>query len=595
MKRGKQKKGAVLTVVVLWLVFAAFYVSGSFEKAENILYDALYNPVPEAPSADARIVIVGVDDSSIERLGQWPWPRGKMAALLDILAEGGAAAVGIDILYDTPDHSPDGDALLGGAIERAENVVLAVSSPASTFDRKKRTASGVFEADRLIVPIETLRSARLGHVNGLPEGDGIMRRAQLCFYHRDKLYNSLAYELYDIYTGGMANAIDIPTDPAGRYYIKFTATSGYYYHISFADVLEGKVPARYFKDKLVLVGVYAAEGLAGDWQYTSIDSHHPTYGVEIHANLLQQLLEGKFIRDLPLGLDIGVFLLFSLAAAFLFIRQKPKTGLVWLAVLLFCHAGVLYAAVKTGYVMQMLYAPAFCLVAYVAALVWHYIQTKMEEARIRGTFGRYMAPSVIKKILDEGEEGLKLGGQRLDVTVLFADIRGFTPLSESVRPEEAVQILNEYLDLAAGCIHKYGGTLDKFIGDAAMAIWGAPYPMAGHTKAALDAALELRARSEEQNRRVEEKYGKTVRFGIGINAGEAVIGNIGSVFRMDYTAIGDTVNTAARLESNAKPGQILVSKAAADNLVGENDKLNFLGGLKVKGKEEEVLVYEALL
>jgi adenylate cyclase len=423
-----------------------------------------------------------------------------------------------------------------------------------------------------------------------------MRKAQLYYYYKDRQDNSLSYEMYDIYSGGTADIADIPAS-AGQYYIKFTATSGFYYHLSFADVYEGNIPPQYFKDKLVLIGVYGADGLAKDMFFTAIDSHHETYGVEIHANLLQQFIEGNYIQDSPVLLDAGIFALFSLAAAFLFVRFKPRPGLAMLLVLLAGYAGVIYLTVSMKYVVQMIYAPAFCLLAYVAALVWHYIQTKMNEARIRSTFGKYMAPAVVKKILDEGEEGLKLGGQRRAVTVLFVDIRGFTPLSEAAQPEEIVQILNEYLDLVASCIHRYGGTLDKFIGDAAMAIWGAPYDMPGHALAAVNAAKAMRSESAVLEQKLADRYGKSVRFGIGINSGDAIIGNIGASFRMDYTAIGDTVNTAARLESNAKPGQILLSQAAADNLVGEDGEsekinLNFLGGLKVKGREEEVQIYE---
>jgi len=203
-----------------------------------------------------------------------------------------------------------------------------------------------------------------------------------------------------------------------------------------------------------------------------------------------------------------------------------------------------------------------------------------------------MAPAVIKKILDEGDEGLMLRGQRRCVTVLFVDIRGFTTMSENTQPEDVVDMLNMYLDLVATCIHKHGGTLDKFIGDAAMAIWNAPYDTEDFTMAAVQAALDMRSESGALGLKLQEAFGKTLQFGIGINSGDAVIGNIGASFRMDYTAIGDTVNIAARLESNAKPGQILVSRAVVDKLGDGVVPVSYIGRLKVKGKGEEIEAYE---
>ena len=581
MQRGKLRIATALSIFALWLLFATCYAFSAFERAENYLYDKIHQRVSPV---DSRVVVIGIDDASIARLGQWPWPRGFMAAVVDKLTEGGAAAVGIDVLYDTPRAGEDEELAL--ALERAGNVVL----PAYGLFRA-RTAREM-NADELVAPAKELRAARTAHVNGLTESDGVMRRALLEFSYKENIYRSLAYETAKIYKGADFRD-EIPRDAAGRYYVKFTGRSGWYHPLSFADVYEGRVAPEYFRDKIVLIGLYA-QGIAKDWQYTAIDGDRATYGVEIHANMLQQFLEGDYLRDLPRQAGWGVFVLFSATAAMLFVRCKPRMGLCALVVLLSACGALTYLFARAGYVTPVLYAPAFCSASYFAALIWHYAETRLNELRVRATFGKYMAPPVVKKILDEGEEGLRLGGTRRRVTVLFVDIRGFTPLSEAVQPEEVVKILNEYLDLAASCIHRYGGTLDKFIGDAAMAIWGAPYDMEDHSLAAVRAAMAMREESGALSRKLTDRYGRDVSFGIGVNSGDAIIGNIGASFRMDYTAIGDAVNTAARLESNAKPGQILVSQAAADGLLGYDIPMNFLGGLKVKGKAEEVQVYEVL-
>jgi adenylate cyclase len=571
-------------------MFAILYATNAFERAENRLYDWMYQRVSPV---DSRVVVIAVDDASIARLGQWPWPRDVMGGVVDILTEGGAAAVGIDVLFDTPARTPDEDGQFAEALARAGNVIMPVYG---LF--KARAASGPMRADELVTPLDTLLAARwesgpavrLSHVNGLTESDGVVRQALSELYYDGERYRSLSMEMYELYTGAES---DIPRDAAGRYYISFTGPSGWYHPLSFSDVYGGRIPPRYFKDKLVLIGLYA-QGIARDWQFTAIDSDRPTYGVEIHANMLQQLLEGRFLKNLPRWAGFAIFSVFTLSAAVLFVWKDPRSALVFLVLSLLTYGGAVYLIAREGYVTRVIYAPAFCALAYFAALICHYAQTRLDEARVRSTFGKYMAPDVIRKILNEGEDELKLGGQRRTVTVLFVDIRGFTPLSEIVPPEEIVQILNEYLDLVASCIHRYGGTLDKFIGDAAMAFWGAPYDMPDHTLSAVLAALAMREESSALERKLTLKYGCGVRFGIGVNTGDAIIGNIGVSFRMDYTAIGDAVNTAARLESNAKPGQILISRATACNLTNKNVELNFLGGLKVKGKAEEVPVYEVI-
>ena len=591
MLKGKYLRGAIGTAVVLWLIASALYALNAFERVENALYAAFYQHVSPA---DTRIVIIGIDEDSISALGQWPWPRSVMAETLERLAEGGAAAIGIDVEYDTPSREPEDDNRLIRALEKVGNAVLPVRG---LFNHRTTFVSdGYIRADDLVLPIEPLRATRLAHVNAMLESDDVVRRALLSLSYNEVIYPSLAYALYETSRErlGLPDIKnDIPVDTAGCYYIEYTGRSGWYHPLSFSDVYDGKVPPVYFKDKIILIGMYA-HGVARDWHFTAIDGELATNGVEIHANILQQLLRGSFLRDLHPLFDFILFVLFSAVAVLLFIRARPRPGLVILAALLAAHGGVIYFMIRSGLVLQMTYTPLFCALAYFAVLVWHYTQTRANEARVRGTFGRYMAPPVIKKILDEGEGDLKLGGQRRSVSVLFVDIRGFTSMSEGAPPEEVVLILNEYLDLVASCIHRHGGTLDKFIGDAAMAIWNAPYDTEDYTLAAVRAALDMQREAAPLEQKLFEKYGQSIRFGIGVNSGEAIIGNIGAAFRMDYTAIGDTVNIAARLESNAKPGQILVSRAAAENL-GESDiSLNYLGKLKVKGKNEEIEVFEAV-
>jgi adenylate cyclase len=224
-------------------------------------------------------------------------------------------------------------------------------------------------------------------------------------------------------------------------------------------------------------------------------------------------------------------------------------------------------------------------------LAYKYLDELLERRRVTSIFGRYVAPQVVTELLKGGEESQQLGGTRKEITVLFVDIRGFTPMSEKAQPEEVVAILNDYLDLCARSIFKYGGTLDKFIGDATMAIFNAPMNLEDHALKAVQTAWAMKEGAESLRISLEERFGHSVQFGIGINTGYAIVGNIGSKSRMDYTAIGDTVNTSARLESNAKAGQILLSQATYE-LVKDKIKASYLGEISVKGKTQGIQVYQ---
>ena len=201
-----------------------------------------------------------------------------------------------------------------------------------------------------------------------------------------------------------------------------------------------------------------------------------------------------------------------------------------------------------------------------------------------------MAPQVVDKLTKGNDFEIKLGGEKRDVAVLFVDIRGFTPMSENLQPEQVVQILNEYLSLTTESIFKHNGMLDKFIGDATMAVFNAPFDLEDYLYEAVATAWDIKSGSEKLEKKLMEQFGRTVSFGIGVNCGDAVVGNIGCEFRMDYTAIGDTVNTAARLESRAKPGQILISeklyKALEDRIEAEE-----VGEMELKGKSNKIMVY----
>jgi adenylate cyclase len=232
----------------------------------------------------------------------------------------------------------------------------------------------------------------------------------------------------------------------------------------------------------------------------------------------------------------------------------------------------------------------------VISVAVNYYGSYRERKQIENTFGHYVDRAIMKELLEKGSKGLELGGKRRDIAVLFVDVRGFTTMSEGMEPEMVVEIINKYLTLTTECIMKNHGTLDKFVGDCTMAFWNAPVPQEDPVYLACCAAMDMVSGSALLGKELSEKYGRTVSFGIGVNFGPAVVGNIGAPERMDYTALGDTVNTAARLEANAPAGTILISRAVAD-ILGDRAVTTSLGNsIKLKGKRDdfEILRLEEL-
>ena len=220
-----------------------------------------------------------------------------------------------------------------------------------------------------------------------------------------------------------------------------------------------------------------------------------------------------------------------------------------------------------------------------------YLLEGVKRRKAISAFKKYVAPEVVDELAKGGDFQIKLGGEKKDIAVLFVDIRGFTPMSEGLSPEEVVEILNEYLSLTTKAIFKNKGTLDKFIGDATMAIFNAPFDLDDYVFRAVMTAMDIAKGSDELEKRLMERFGRSISFGIGVNCGEAVVGNIGCEHRMDFTAIGDTVNTAARLESNAARGQILISREVYER-VKDRVEAKEIGVIPLKGKSQEVFVYQ---
>ncbi|MCR4584793.1 MAG: adenylate/guanylate cyclase domain-containing protein [Lachnospiraceae bacterium] len=572
---------------------------GVLRRLDQWVQDALYQK-PRYMSGE--VILFGIDEKSLSRLGPFnTWDRNVMAKALEVLAsdpEHLPAVVCIDTLY-IGNTDPEADARLAAAAERLGCVITAT---AAVFD------SGWFEAeDGSMVwddyhildyeePYEALRKVTTqGHINVMNDTDGIMRHGILYVEPDDRTVYSMPYQAVKLYLEKHGEEIGQPlTNNRGQFYVSFTGRPGDYYDQSFADLLEGKIPAGYYEDKIVYIGPYAA-GLQ-DIVYTPIDRAEAMYGVEFQTNVVQQLLANDYPVEIADGIQYLLLFICCFLAGICFFNLKVVVSAVICAGLVavnFLAAAGIYDA---GYLMHPLWIPVSVVIVYLAAVVSHYVRAAMERAQITHTFERYVAPEIVHEILKEGTGALSLGGKLCDIAVLFVDVRGFTTMSERLEPEKVVFILNRYLTMASGCVEDNKGTLDKFVGDAMMAFWGAPLPQEDAVYNAVktaEAIIEGAARVSDE---LKEEIGEELRVGVGVHFGPAIVGNMGAERHMDYTAIGDTVNTAARLEANAPGGTVYISRAVADAL-GERIETTSLGNsVKLKGKADgfEVLKLEKI-
>lgn len=574
--------------LVLILLFSIFSYYDIFVKLENYVEDSQFQ---EQKYSDSQIVILGIDEKSLEEFGTFPWDRRVYSELIDMLAEGKPKAIGVDIIFSDNSPSPESDMALIDSIENAGNVILASYVNIDSNDKDMRNiVVSTFEE-----PMEALKSvSKNGFINVFPndkDGEIIRRFYDTVDYNGEKI-NSFSYEIYKEAVKNGLNSGNLFVKQEGiwnKNYIDFSGKPGTFEYHSISDVFQGTIDPLYFEGKIILIGPYTV-GLQ-DRFFTAASRYDQMYGIEIHANLIQNYINNNFKAYASDRVNLFVLIILGIASYILFKKLTPSKASILLIIFMGLYlvlANVLY---NRGSIIKIVYVLLLMFSINIMLIIYSYIEEYLERRKITDTFGKYVAPQVVEEILKGGEKSLNLGGVRRFITVLFVDIRGFTPLSEKAQPEEIVDILNDYLNLTAESIFKEGGTLDKFIGDATMAIYNAPLDLEDHAYKAVKSAWAMKQGSIALQEKLEKKFGKSVQFGIGINTGYAVVGNIGAKFRMDYTAIGDTVNTSARLESNAKPGQILLSKSTYE-LVKDKVQVTPLGEIKVKGKENGVEIYQ---
>ena len=590
MSKGIKKAIICIVCAVVAFLSAYFNVFGTVDKSvEDVLYH-------NAETVNPKIKIIKIDDATMNRYGDiYEWNRDIYANLIETLSvseDVRPAVIGFDVLFSS-EKLKDSDQQFADVCKEFGNVVLGFSyvfESAIVTDDNGELYNDTMAVKEKVIPIDILKDVTSqGFVNALMDSEDSMIRSAFMYFEEEdgtvtRSFNSQIYEEYMEYLG---KEPDYPTEDSILTF-RYSGEPDNFENVSLCDVLDGNVPAEAFDDCIVLVGAYAA-GMQ-DAYFVPVDRGEQMYGVEIHANIIQAIMDKNTLERIPVWIDAIIAVIITIALVLICNKSSViKVVLVCLGTII---AKLLVGLLlfNMGYTWNNLVVPVMAILIALYYIGLHYYKAKAARQSIEKAFSKYVAPQVVKEIAKDGTYELKLGGENRDVAVLFVDIRGFTPLSESLEPEQVVDILNNYLELTTSCIFRHGGTLDKFIGDATMAVFNSPFDTDDYVYKAILAAWDIVQGGNKIEEQFVKKYGKHVGFGVGVNCGPAVVGNIGCEFRMDYTAIGDTVNTAARLEANAPRGTVYISDKVYEQ-VKDRITVEDVGEIPLKGKSKGVFVY----
>lgn len=623
----------VLGVSAALLSYSRFLYEAD-ETFTNFVY--LYTPFEKA---DSRITIISIDDDTISQYGEYDnWSRQVLADAVNALNENNASIIGLDVdLSGVKDT--EGDEALVEACKNAGNVVAIATanydsadhdntadkaqistSPSDAANNEPANASADKNGDNsqdddlilskpadssidwsdhktmsISFPYHELEDVvTTGISNALQQSpDGIVRTAALSISYNDNDISSFASTIYMKYQDSLGQDYNMPnlSDDELFGFNRINDAQSYQI-ISLSDLLAGNADSSLIDGHITIIGALQIPD-ESMYYYQYLKSDYAQQEVLTETSIIQTLLNDKSVTDVP-RLAMALLAGFITALFSVILRKKKK---LWHIILQFlCIAVGIFIAMNINHMglrVLLLVPMIFCVLAIIINLFFNLIYANFEKRRMELTLKMYVDSQVVDQISDFTPMELSSVSARKNIAVLFVDIRGFTSMSESLEPEQVVSILNEYFSVVYSSIIAWNGTLDKFIGDAAMAVFNAPNDVEDYVFNAVCAADDIQKNFEPLREKFMSEYGKEVHLGIGINSGTAIVGNIGCMGRFDYTAIGDTVNTASRLESKALPGQILISETVYAE-VESRVSVDRVGALSLKGKAKAVETYQII-
>lgn len=623
----------VLGISAALLSYSRFLYEAD-EMFTNFVY--LYTPFEKA---DSRITIISIDDDTISKYGEYDdWSRQVLADAVNALNENNASIIGLDVdLSGVKDT--EGDEALVEACKNAGNVVAIATadfdsadhdntadkaqsstSPSDAANSEPDNANADKNSDSsqnndlilskpadssidwsdhkamsISFPYHELEDVvTTGISNALQQSpDGIVRTAALSISYNDNDISSFASTIYMKYQDSLGQDYNMPNLSDDELFgFNRINNAQSYQIISLSDLLAGNADSSLIDDHITIIGALQIPD-ESMYYYQYLKSDYAQQEVLTETSIIQTLLNDKSVTDVP-RLAMALLAGFITALFSVILRKKKK---LWHIILQFlCIAVGIFIAMNINHMglrVLLLVPMIFCVLAIIINLFFNLIYANFEKRRMELTLKMYVDSQVVDQISDFTPMELSSVSARRNIAVLFVDIRGFTSMSESLEPEQVVSILNEYFSVVYSSIIAWNGTLDKFIGDAAMAVFNAPNDVEDYVFNAVCAADDIQKNFEPLREKFMSEYGKEVHLGIGINSGTAIVGNIGCMGRFDYTAIGDTVNTASRLESKALPGQILISETVYAE-VESRVSVNRVGALSLKGKAKAVETYQII-
>lgn len=648
--------GLVITLLVIGLNFIRVdNVQKLLQRVEGILYDArLLATLSNAPRQfDEQVIIIDIDEKSMREQGRYPWSRSKVSDLVVKLMDAGVVVVAFDIFFAEPERNAvevvlsknthlgqqpreqlkqlidsvnfdqefaktlkNSEVVLGFLFDDSAQNAGQIPNSVINWSHDQNQLSEIASFKHVLGNIPVLQSAATGagFINSVPESDGFIRKASLVLNYQGQLYPSLALEAARVYT--LADTIEtkskqsggaswlqglsfgnhfIPTNEKGQIFIPYKGRERSFKYISATDVLNNRVEEGVLDGAVAFIGT-SAVGLA-DLRTTSVGVQYP--GVEVHANVFEGLIHPEI---LPIELDITIAIVFTLllltgfTLAILMAKRGPMRILIISLLSFALHIGFnwyCWWALKVS-------LPLFQIILLITLLTIYYgavgfVAENANRKKIKSMFNQYVPPAYIEKMI-RSAKGVELKTERKVMSVLFADIRDFTTLSEQFTPEELSDFLKEYLSEATAIIFNNKGTIDKYVGDMIMALWNAPLDDENHAVNAVVSAIQLITLTEVLSKKFKEKNWPEIRVGIGISSGEMVVGDMGSTYRKAYTVLGDAVNLGARIESLTKyyGVDILVSSSTFEDIAKHDVICRKMDRIKVKGKNTAVEIYQPI-